>query len=266
MKESLNQFILDAIDFVTGLRPVSRKPNLKAGKLQIVSHRGEWRNGSTLENTFEAFAAARKLGSWALEMDLHWTADNVVVISHDPGLKRIFLNELEIEKTNFDHLRKVEPRVMRLEEVVRDFSDQHLMLEIKPAQLSAKHMESLSQALKSRQPGKDYHFLSLKPEIFASIKGWPSEVFLPVAELNAEELLNLVLEKNYGGLLGHYLFIKDEMILALHNKKKVVGTGFLSSRAMLAREIHRGVDYLFTNEVRFIQSTLASWESHSSKS
>ena len=52
----------------------------------VVAHRG----GSALwpENTLRAFQAATTLGVDVLEMDLHSTADDVLVVCHDASLDR----------------------------------------------------------------------------------------------------------------------------------------------------------------------------------
>lgn len=55
---------------------------------QTIAHRGY--KASYPENTISAFDAAIKVGANALETDLHLSKDGVVVLSHDPTLKRCF--------------------------------------------------------------------------------------------------------------------------------------------------------------------------------
>lgn len=55
---------------------------------QTIAHRGY--KASYPENTIPAFDAAVKVGANALETDLHLSKDGVVVLSHDPTLKRCF--------------------------------------------------------------------------------------------------------------------------------------------------------------------------------
>ena len=65
----------------------SRKPNWP--KLCHISHRGG--AGEFYENTFKAFKCAKEIGTQMLELDVHLTKDNVVVVSHDGNLKRLVL-------------------------------------------------------------------------------------------------------------------------------------------------------------------------------
>ncbi|KAI7656311.1 hypothetical protein KC318_g12483, partial [Hortaea werneckii] len=55
---------------------------------QCIAHRGY--KAKYPENTMAAFKGAIEAGAQAIETDLHITKDEVVVISHDPTLKRVF--------------------------------------------------------------------------------------------------------------------------------------------------------------------------------
>jgi glycerophosphoryl diester phosphodiesterase len=53
-------------------------------EVQIIAHRGA--SSQCLENTVAAFLRARELGADAVELDVRYTADGVVVVHHDPVL------------------------------------------------------------------------------------------------------------------------------------------------------------------------------------
>ena len=55
---------------------------------QTIAHRGY--TSEYPENTMEAFRAAVAVGAHALETDVHLSRDGVVVLSHDPTLRRCF--------------------------------------------------------------------------------------------------------------------------------------------------------------------------------
>ncbi|CAD6442541.1 2ee8710c-0190-46e5-bca8-405a333a12f4 [Sclerotinia trifoliorum] len=55
---------------------------------QAIAHRGY--KAANPENTMGAFRGAVEVGAHAIETDLHITKDGVLVISHDPSLKRCF--------------------------------------------------------------------------------------------------------------------------------------------------------------------------------
>jgi glycerophosphoryl diester phosphodiesterase len=51
---------------------------------RILAHRGA--SGHALENSLAAFDAARKLGADGVELDVHATADGMLLVHHDPEL------------------------------------------------------------------------------------------------------------------------------------------------------------------------------------
>jgi glycerophosphoryl diester phosphodiesterase len=53
---------------------------------RVIAHRGA--SGEYPENTLIAFRAAAEAGAPYFELDVHMTRDGVVVVSHDPDLKR----------------------------------------------------------------------------------------------------------------------------------------------------------------------------------
>ena len=55
---------------------------------QTIAHRGY--KSQYPENTISAFDAAVRVGANAIETDLHLSKDGIVVLSHDPTLKRCF--------------------------------------------------------------------------------------------------------------------------------------------------------------------------------
>ena len=64
------------------------------------------------------------------------------------------------------------------------------------------------------------------------------------------------LQKNYGGIAGHYLFITDARLRYHQQNGQNVGTAYIRSRNSLFREISRGVDWVFSNHACKIQNIL----------
>ncbi|KAL7942201.1 PLC-like phosphodiesterase [Trichoderma barbatum] len=69
---------------------------------QTIAHRGF--KASFPENSMAAFRAAVEVGAHALETDVHLSKDGVVVLSHDPSLKRCFGVDLLIKDCNWSYL------------------------------------------------------------------------------------------------------------------------------------------------------------------
>lgn len=75
-------------------------------QVQRIGHRGAKRE--LPENTIPAFQRAFERGAQAIELDVHATADGVVVVHHDPSLHSATGALLEISKTSWADLATVE--------------------------------------------------------------------------------------------------------------------------------------------------------------
>lgn len=65
----------------------------------VIAHRGAWKNTGHPQNTTASFRAAAEMGCHGSECDVHLTADDSLVVNHDPTY-----NGLEIEKTPYAEL------------------------------------------------------------------------------------------------------------------------------------------------------------------
>jgi len=73
-----------------------RNPNSKY--VVVACHRGDWRNFP--ENSIPAIESIIRYGADVMELDIHMTSDSVLVLSHDPNVKRC---------TNFSRVFKDQP-------------------------------------------------------------------------------------------------------------------------------------------------------------
>jgi glycerophosphoryl diester phosphodiesterase len=96
----------------------------------------------------------------------------------------------------------------------------------------------------------------MNPEMLEHIKWVPPQTLLPVARLNTKALSDLVIQKNYGGLLAHYLAFRDTLLHRHQMLGHHTGTGYISSKNCLFRELNRQVEWLFSNNAKHIQSIL----------
>ncbi len=60
----------------------------QGGKVAIVAHRGFWNceQAGFSENSIASLKAAQDAGLWGSECDIHVTADDVVIVNHDPSI------------------------------------------------------------------------------------------------------------------------------------------------------------------------------------
>ncbi|KTD17965.1 glycerophosphodiester phosphodiesterase [Legionella jordanis] len=250
-----------AVDYCFALMP-RKRPDLS--KANLIAHRGVHDNKQVMENTEEAFELALKAGCWGIELDVQETADHVLVVNHDPTLKRLWGKELVISKLSFEEIRNLVPNIMSLAEVVNKYGKRmHLFIELK-APFHAE--EELARIVSSLSPCKDYHLLSLDESIFATLNTFPKQALLLVAgPYNVKKFCELSLQKQYGGVLGHYLLLNKNRIRHLQtDEKQMIGVGFIDSRFGLYRELNRGVYWLFSNNIPCLLRALKQYKNSTS--
>ena len=71
----------------------------------MIAHRGC--SGLERENTNAAFVAAGNRSYWGIETDVHKTLDGQYIIIHDDTTGRVAVDDMVVEKSTFDTLRKL---------------------------------------------------------------------------------------------------------------------------------------------------------------
>jgi len=243
-------------DFMFSIWPQPVPDKKRLMNCKIISHRGEYNNITIFENTIPAFENSFKKGIWGIELDLRWTKDLHPVIFHDPNLERLFHADIGISQLSLSDLQKQFPMIPTLDEVVEKFGKKlHLMLEIKKEFYPDPEYQNqiLQKIFNPLKPFKDFHILSLSPEMFPIITFIGKSNFLPIAELNFIALSKMALKDNLCGITGHYLFLSNSILQKHWSVGQKVGTGFISSRNALFRELNRGVDWIFSNHAGKLQ-------------
>ena len=72
---------------------------------KMIAHRGC--SGIERENTLPAFVAAGNRSYFGIETDVHRTIDGKYILFHDKTTARLAIDDLEIEKSTFDTLRRL---------------------------------------------------------------------------------------------------------------------------------------------------------------
>ena len=88
-----------AIPFLLSACAVSKTTNVKFANNPVVAHRGAFKKNGLPENSIASLKEAIRLGCTGSEFDIRMTADDSLVINHDPQY-----NKLEIEKTSYRYL------------------------------------------------------------------------------------------------------------------------------------------------------------------
>ena len=115
---------------------------------KIISHRGIYDNKKVFENSLEAIKKAVKK-RYIIEIDIHLTKDNKLVVFHDYNTKRITKKNLVIENHTYKELNKQEIiHIPLLEEVLKIVNSKvPLLIEIKQNKKVGKLEQKLVDVL-----------------------------------------------------------------------------------------------------------------------
>ena len=244
--------LMQVCDLIFALIPQQAPTVENLRKCKIISHRGQHDNLKVFENTLTAFDHVLETdGIWGVEMDFRWTKDLYPVVSHDPDLQRLYGSNIRISDTTLDELKQLCPQIPTLEEVLKRYGGKlHLMVEAKEEHYPKPEEQNriLKELFEAFEPKKDFHLLSLDPNMLEMIKFVDTSAKILVAEFNKKTLSKISLTKKYAGLGGHYLLLDKKLVeehLACGQK---IGVGYPNSKNNLFREINRGVEWIFCND------------------
>lgn len=130
--------------------------DLNKYKNTIIAHRGIHDNNKTPENSLKAFSLAidKKM---PIELDIHLTKDNFLVVLHDDNLKRMTNHNIEIETLTLKEIKQYNlldttEKIPTLEEVLYLVNKKVLIdIEIKSTKRINKIITSLLNALENYQ-------------------------------------------------------------------------------------------------------------------
>ena len=101
--------------------------------MKIIGHRGA--AGLALENTIASVKTALKNGVDGVEFDVHQTKDGVLVVHHDPDLKRLAGTSKRIARSTYDELTTIVLKdgsnIPTLQAVLAVLDDTSAVIEIK---------------------------------------------------------------------------------------------------------------------------------------
>jgi len=252
----IQNILMQCVDVMFAVWPQQVPIRNALEKCKIVSHRGEHDNLSLYENTLAAFDKVLEHGIWGTECDVRWTRDLVPVILHDSSGQRVFGKRLDINQVDFHQLRKELPLVPTLAEVLDRYGGKlHLMIELKEEDYPdpQEQKQILREQFSKLTPGRDYHFLSLHPDLFQWVDFAPASACYPVSETNVAAMSEISIERSLGGLTGHFLFLNDRLKHRHELAGQTIGTGFINSRNCLFRELNRGIEWIFTDHAVQLQ-------------
>lgn len=236
-------------------------------KNKVVAHRGVWKHQGVLQNSLRSFQNAVELGCQGSEMDVWLTADNEVVLSHDPHVYGI-----EVENTSLMQLfqRTIHEKdpVPSLQELLLAAKTQnitHPVIEIKDSQKGLARTLQLTDSVVSivhRMKMQGYvEYISFNYEVLKRIRKLdPTAKILYLME-GKKELHELVNDRISGIDYSYYAYRKDKDLVRKAKEAGLLTNVWTVNHAEELQSFYRqGVDYITTDEPELLLKIINSFK------
>jgi|MudIll2142460700_1097286.scaffolds.fasta_scaffold10699_5 glycerophosphoryl diester phosphodiesterase len=247
------------------------------GRPRNIAHRG----GSRLapENTLPAFANAVATGADVLELDVRRTADDVVVLLHDPTVDRTTDGVGDVGQMTFAELQQLDAgyqftadggashpfrgmgiRVPTLEQVLDAFPDAYFNIEIKDAVPTVAPVLALIEA---RGIADHVLLASIFDEIAAKVRTNAPDVLTSMTAAELLALSNLTAEDEASYVAPApiaqppYVYVTPEMMATAKRHHLIVHVWTVDDRETMVDFLARGVDGIITNDPVLLHDVLA---------
>lgn len=234
-------------------------------KNKVVAHRGAWKRRGVLQNSIRSFQYAVELGCQGSELDVWLTADNKVILSHDPhvyGMEVENTSSLQLFQQSI-HEKDPVPSLQELLQVAKAQNATHPVIEIKDSQKGLTRTLQLTDSVVSivhRMKMQGYvEYISFNYEVLKRIRELdPTAKTLYLWE-DKKQLEDLVNDRISGIDYSYYAYRKDKDLV-----RKAKDMGLLANVWTVnnAEELQlyylQGVDYITTDEPELLLKIIDS--------
>lgn len=237
-------------------------------QVACIAHRGG--RGLAPENTLAAVRAGMKYNVEYLEIDVHQTADSVVVVSHDETLDRCTDGHGRIDQTTFAEIRKLDAgawfgpefqgeKIPTLAEVMDLVDGKHkLWIELKAGGDYPGIERRIVDLIHAKQAEEWAQVISFDTEALRNIHHLDSEIVVHQLLVSNLTLLPWYLgtklywgnPKNIDfvdGLIYHHRFVRKSMIKRFHARGKSLMVWTVNSPKRMEKLSRKGVDGIETD-------------------
>ncbi|MGI9386729.1 MAG: glycerophosphodiester phosphodiesterase [Methyloligellaceae bacterium] len=259
------------------ISPLSSQSTFKPSKIMVIGHRGA--AGSAPENTLAAIKEALKQGVDAIEVDLHQSADGVVVAIHDDTVDRTTDGKGKVADLTIEQLKELDAggwfdakfageQIPTLEEVLRAVPDKTvLILEVKEGSetypgIERRIIDGVRQAERTNVILKSFSIEVLKTfERIAPdyVRLYVFNAHIPFLNLIVDDWLRFgnAFDQNVSWLQKHSSFITDGFVRRAQERKIQVVAWNVHDPAMMREMIDLRVDAIETDYPAVLKRMLA---------
>ena len=218
---------------------------------EIIAHRGASRERP--ENTLAAFQRAVELGASAAELDVHRTADGVVVVHHDPEIAGLGAIQALTAAQLATHRVRGEP-VPTLDEVFAAVGARlRIYVELKGSDVAPGALDCIARH--PTGPGAavhcfDHRLVAESRRLAPQVPRGVLEVSYPVDTTSAARQVDA------RDLWRQRDFVDEAFIRAAHAEGRRVVAWTVNDAHLMRRFAHWGIDAICTDDVALARETL----------
>lgn len=167
------------------------KSEIKFAKNSIVAHRGAWKKENYPENSIASLQQAIKLKATASEFDVRMTADDSLIINHDPHYDKLLIEQTKYSDLVVHKLANGETLASLREYILAGIHNNtrtRLVCEIKPSDISKERAITIAtkvvRQVQQLKAEKWVVFISFDYEILKQIRKIDAQFSLQYLEGN----------------------------------------------------------------------------------
>jgi glycerophosphoryl diester phosphodiesterase len=237
-------------------------------EVRVTAHRGHARRAP--ENTLAAIRAAIEVGADYAEIDVHRTADGVVVLLHDRDLKRVAGTSRRLDELTYEEARKLDvgswfspafadERIPTLEEAIRLCRGRIRMnIEMKFFDPDRQLARNVARIVREQGFEPECLVTSLNADAIDEAKRLNPGLRTGLTVAHA---LGDISRLQVDALSIRVDFLSDDVLRAAHRLGREVHAWTVNDAAQMTRLIKRGVDNIITSDPEMAIRARDEWAS-----
>jgi len=223
-------------------------------KNKVIAHRGAWKKEKMAQNSIRSLQHAIQLGCEGSEFDVWLSADKVPVLSHDPVIGGLTVEESSVKDLK-DIILPTDDKIATLEEYITEIKNQNktrLILEIKPSGMGMERTLELTDSiitLVHRMKAQAWvEYISFDYESLKRV--YALDKTAQTAYLTGDKTIHEVKNDNITGIDYSFYSYRDDTSL----NQKAHGIGLktnvwtVNTKDELELYYEQGLDYITTDE------------------